>query len=487
MPFNPIKIKFNLLIIAPLNLLKKYAYFLLLLPWLFTFENCRKADTITKDAVSLKFSTDTVFFDTIFSKLGNDPNSPRSVTLQVRVTNPNKNAVNTQISLAGNFYGLFKLNVDGRSGTVFKDIEIRGNDSIYIFVQAYINQVGSNTPFIVADQILFETNGNKQDVDMIAYAQDANYLRDSVLSTGNILWTSDKPYVIYESVLVPTGCTLTLEAGTHIHSYTGSQFIVQGTLIVNGTIDKPVVFEGSRLDDDYKEMPGQWIGIHFIPGSSGNKITGAIVKNAYMGIRIDSMPNTGTYGLELRQSIIKNISAAGILCYTGKLYAENNLVANCGLYSLVGELGGTYNLVHNTFATQSFSTGRKDPGFYLSNSPWKDKGVIVYSFALNFNLKNNIITGSLDDEFFINNDPEGPVIVNKVLNNNLLKTTNKTYEVNGNMLNLDPRFKSVQDADYDLEKNSPCANKGESVGILIDLKNRNRNTSAPSIGAYEVQ
>ena len=408
----------------------------------------------------------------------------------MRVTNPSKYAVKTNIRLAGNFYGLFKLNVDGRGGTVFNDIEIRGNDSIYIFVQAYINEVGSNTPFIVADQILFETNGNKQHVDLVAYAQDANYFKNEILDCtgGNLLWTSNKPYVIYESVLVPVGCTLTIEAGTHIYSYVNSEIIVMGTLIVNGTIDNPVIFQGSRLDDDYNEMPGRWIGIHFKQGSSGNKISGAIIKNGYIGIRIDSLPNSGTYGLELKQTLIKNISAAGILCYTGKLYAENNLVANCGLYSFVGELGGTYDLVHNTFATQSFSAGRKDPGFYLSNAPWRDKnGNVLYSFSLNFNVKNNIIYGSLDDEFYVNNDPKGGAIITKILNNNLLKTTDKSLGINGNLLNVDPRFKSIQDADYDLNKSSPCANMGIPVGILRDLKNRNRNITLPSIGAYEVQ
>jgi hypothetical protein len=100
--------------------------------------------------------------------------------------------------------------------------------------------------------------------------------------------------------------------------------LVQGTLVVNGTIEKPAVFQGSRLDDDYKEMPGQWFGIHFLPGSSGNLITGAVIKNGVIGIRIDSMPSTGQFGLVLKESIIKNMSAVGLLNYTAKLYAENN-------------------------------------------------------------------------------------------------------------------------------------------------------------------
>lgn len=457
---------------------------------LLTLLGCRKQDTFTKSAVTLKFSSDTVFFDTLFSRLGSNPNLPRSVTMQVRVTNPTSNAVKTNIRLAGNFYGIFKLNVDGKAGDVFNDVEIRGNDSIYIFVQAYINQVGSLTPFIVTDQILFETNGSSQDVDLVAWAQDAHYLQDSILncSSAPLLWTNDKPWVIYESVLIPKGCTLTIEAGTHIHNFNKSTIYVAGTLIVNGTIQNPVVFEGSRLDDDYKEVAGQWIGIRFLPGSSGNSISGSIIKNGYVGIEVDSMPATGTYGLTLKETIIKNMSACGLLCYTGKVYAENNLIANTGLYAFIGELGGTYDLIHNTFSAQSQITGRKDPGFYLSNAPGRDQnGNILYKFPLAFQLRNNIIWGTLDDELLLNNDPEGVPITSAVLTNCLMKTKDLNLATNGNILNRDPRFKDVSKADFDLQSNSPCRNTGVNVGIPRDLLGRNRNISAPSIGAYEVQ
>lgn len=471
--------------------LKKILHYLFILIGLaFILQSCRKNDTFTGNPVQLNFSTDTIFFDTIFSKLGNNPNSPRSITLQVRVSNPDKNAVKTNISLAGNFYGIFKMNVDGKAGTTFKDVEIRGQDSIYIFVQAYIDQVGSNTPFIVTDQILFETNGNKQDVDLVAWAQDANYFQNEVLDcgTGNLLWTSDKPYVIYDSILVKKGCTLTIEAGTQIHNYNQSCILVEGTLIVNGTTDKPVVFQGSRLDDEYKEVAGQWIGIRILSGSSGNIITGAIIKNAYIGIEVDSMPTFGTYGLVLKQSIIKNMSACGLLNYTGKIYAENNLIANTGLYTFIGELGGTYTLIHNTFSAQSQVSGRKDPSFYLSNAPGRDNsGNVVYKFPLIFEVRNNIIYGTLDDELLINQDPDGIPISSPILTNCLIKTKDLTLATNGNILNKDPKFKSVSQGDFDLENNSPCANTGVQVNILLDLKSRNRNTNAPSIGAYEVQ
>lgn len=452
---------------------------------------CKKNDTFTTEGVNLSFSTDTVFFDTIFSKLGSNPNSPRSVTLQVRVTNPSKNKVKTNISLQGNLYGIFKLNVDGRSGTQFKDVEILGEDSIYIFVQAYIDNVNPvSTPFVVEDAILFNTNGNEQDVKLVAWAQNADYYSNEVLSCsgGNLLWTSNKPIVIYDSILVPKGCTLTIEAGTQVHNYNKSVILVQGTLIVNGTIDKPVVFQGTRLDDDYKELPGQWIGIRFLPGSTGNKITGAIIKNGYIGIEVDSLPGAGKYGLELKQTTIRNMSAVGVLNYTASVYMENCLVSHCGLFTFVGELGGNYELLHNTFSVQSTTTGRKDPGFYLSNAPGRDsKGNILYKFPLSYKVQNNIIYGALDDEILLYEDPEGIPVTDKTLSTCLLKTKNLNLAINGNILNQDPRFKNVNIYDFELEKGSPCANTGVNVGVFQDLKGRTRNAVNPSMGAYEAQ
>ncbi|MEI6882468.1 MAG: hypothetical protein WCK82_14210, partial [Bacteroidota bacterium] len=107
--------------------------------FLIALSACRKDLEFTKNGVILKFSSDSVLFDTMFSKLSsNVPNTPRSITFQLRVTNPDENAIKTNIKLAGNTNAsVFKLNVDGQPGKVFNDIEIMGKDSIFIFVQVY--------------------------------------------------------------------------------------------------------------------------------------------------------------------------------------------------------------------------------------------------------------------------------------------------------------------------------------------------------------
>ena len=176
---------------------------------------------------------DTIYFDTVFTQLDSSGVRPISVTQQIRVINPNNNAVKTNIRLSGNFPSVFKLNIDGQSTNQVYGKEIYGKDSLIIFVQCYIPAGSQNLPFIVTDQILFETNGNIQDVDLVAWGQDANYLFNDVLdcNSGNLRWTADKPYVIYDSILVPEGCVLTIDAGARIHSYNKSSILVAGTLI----------------------------------------------------------------------------------------------------------------------------------------------------------------------------------------------------------------------------------------------------------------
>ncbi len=465
--------------------------FILLAPG--AFYSCKKLDNFTNQAVQLNFSTDTLNFDSLFGKLYNSTDSinmyPRSITLQVRVSNPSEYDVKTTISLAGNIYGFFRLNVDGRSGKQFDQIEIGAKDSIYIFVQASIDTIQVLGFQEINDQLLFETNGNKQAVAMVAYAQGSNFYSNKVLDCtkyDDMNWNSSKPYYLMDSVLVPKGCTLTIDAGTHIYNYNNSAILVAGTLIVNGNISSPVIFEGSRLDDDYKELAGQWIGIRFLKGSTNNTMRGAVIKNAYIGIEIDSLSENEKPNLVLEQTVIKNMSAVGLLSYSGELKASNNLIYNCGLFGLVGEFGGNYELTHNTVYLSNSGTVRKDPGIVFSNAPLRNEnGTIRFSIPLNLTLTNNIFYGNLDNDFFINNDAEGAPIQNNIIASNLLKSKNAVYNSNGNLLSIDPQLKDIPNNDFDLKAGSPCKGSGKATSIFIDILGRTRNSSNPSIGAFE--
>jgi hypothetical protein len=452
------------------------------------FHACRIEDEFTTDpSAKLQFSVDTIYFDTVFTQLDSGGVRPISVTQQIRVINPNNNAVKTNIRLSGNFPSVFRLNIDGQSTNQVYGKEIYGKDSLIIFVQCYIQSGSQNLPFVVADQILFETNGNIQDVDLVAWGQDANYLFNDVLdcNTGNLRWTADKPYVVYDSILVPEGCVLTIDAGARIHSYNKSSILVAGTLIVNGTVNNPVIFEGTRLDGDYKELSNQWAGIRFLPRSKDNVITGSIIRNGYIGVEVDSQSVNSNPNLTITQSQIYNMSAVGIVGYSAHVVATNNLITDCGQFGFFGALGGKYQLLHNTIASYNTKFNRQNPILVFDNTPYFDQqNNIIARYNLSFELVNNIVYGSLEEEFLINAHAQGLPITSPIISYNLIRTKQGALNTNGNVINKDPLFENFIINDYRLKANSPAKNTGTQTNILFDIKNNPRSTK-PSMGCWE--
>jgi hypothetical protein len=460
-----------------------------------TFFSCRKEDQITTDSsVKLSFSTDTIWFDTVFTQSGTV--QPLSVTKRLWVYNPSTNAVKVNISLKGNSFGMYKLNIDGQPSNAVAGKVIRGKDSILIFIQMYVNQNDSTKPFIVYDEIDFSTNGNAQLVNVAGYSRNANYFRNQVLNcaTSSMHWTNNLPYVIYDSILIPHGCTLTIDAGTHIYSHVKSCILVSGTLIVNGTVTNPVIFEGDRMEPEYSSVAGQWIGIRFLTDSRDNILNNAVIKNGYVGVEVDSFSNNLNPKLLIQQCVIENMTAYGLAGFTADLTAINNLITNCGNYSFIGALGGNYNLYHNTIATFSNTFNRTTRTFVLDNSPYTDitGSTIIAAFPLNFDLKNNIIYGSQPDEILLNtNATSGNVTGKGSIQNCLLKTLdyagassfgNSSFN---NIFNQDPLFNDFTKNDMDIKTASPAKGKGMNVNISTDILGRTRNILTPTIGCYE--
>ena len=106
---------------------------------------CRKDNIDTSSGINLRFSVDTVTFDTVFTDVG-------SITKRLKVFNPSQDRIRiSDIQLAGGDNSNFRINVDGVNQTQVSDVEILGKDSIYIFVEATIDPNDLNNPLIVKD------------------------------------------------------------------------------------------------------------------------------------------------------------------------------------------------------------------------------------------------------------------------------------------------------------------------------------------------
>jgi len=446
------------------------------------FSNCRK-ETFFTESASLTFDTDTVYFDTVFTRLPGT-SYPRSINKQFVVRNPYNEFIKTNIKLSGGTSSSYRMNVDGISTRDIKDLEIRPKDSIFIFVECTLEPNNQTQPAIVQDSIIFVTNDNIQTVQLAAYGWDAYYYRDSVLPCNTVWDKTDKPYVVVQSVAVNVDCNLEIKPGVNVYSSGDSRFYVFGTLKVNGTKDKPVLFRADRLDPRFDDVQGQWIGMHFTRFSKNSELNYAIIKNAIIGVRVDSLSVNGQEKLTMRNSIIQNCSNIGLLGVTADIKAENNLIHNCGSYTFLGYYGGNYNLRHNTFLISS----SRDPHFAFNNIQLDENDNFVKDYSISYNVQNCIVSGSSDEEMLFDiSSGNLPTAAN--IENNLLKTEIEALKSNGNIVSnfpLSTLFKEPNSYDFSLAPNSPAINKGI---ILTPPINRDildfPRDGMPDIGAYE--
>ncbi len=314
------------------------------------FTGCIDDSFTTEPSHVLAFSTDTVAFDTVFTSIGTS-------TRSFRVYNPNKKSLNiTSIKLANADKSGFMINVDGMSGSEFNDVEVRGNDSLFVFVEANIDPTNHDNPIFIVDSIVFLTNGVKQDVKLTAYGQDVIIKRGETLTTDTTL-TAERPFLIYDSLVIAPGATLHLAPGTRLHFHDKASLLVQGRLLAEGEQDNLVHLRGDRLDRLFDDLPydnlgGQWGGIRFYPESYGNRLSHAHVRGMTSGIVLDSCA-TDELRLEIVNSRIRNSSRNLITSSYSRLECKNSELSDAA-QAVLFLTGGVANFTHCTIVNYYF-------------------------------------------------------------------------------------------------------------------------------------
>lgn len=174
----------------------------------FWLMGCR-SETYFSDKNTLKFSKDTVWFDTVFTR---KPGStyPISVTKIISVKNPEGLPVKANFKVAGGAQSQFRVAIDGESGITFNDVEIGPKDSVFVFVQCKLEANNTTMPLIVLDSLIAEVNGQSSNVKLAAYGWDANYFHDTIFD-NSVTWSNtSKPYVVVGYLGVAQGATFTI-------------------------------------------------------------------------------------------------------------------------------------------------------------------------------------------------------------------------------------------------------------------------------------
>lgn len=308
--------------------------------------SCISDGISTSSADILTFSRDTVNFDTVFTDLG-------TPTARLIVSNrAKKGIIISSISLK-NPNSCFSLNVDGVSGKSFNDIEIWKEDSIYMFIECYIPSTSSQEPYRVEDELVFVTNGVTQTVTLEAYGQNVVRLKASRISSDT-RFTAQRPYVIFDSLVVEKGATLRIDPETQLLFNDGAELIVHGSLEAIGAPDKLIQMRGDRLDNvlpgvSYDILAGQWKGIRISRESFGNRMEFVDMRSTQQGLVADSCGDLSQRKLELRNSWLHN-SQQNVL---NAKYCDIAAYGVCFSESpgaVVSLTGGTAEFIQCTFA-----------------------------------------------------------------------------------------------------------------------------------------
>lgn len=451
-----------------------------ILTWLIS---CRKESFITSPDAIVKVSADTVRFDTVFTTTG-------SVTASFKIFNDNDQKIKlSNLRIGGGQSSYFRMNADGIESQDIRDLEIRANDSLYVFVAVTINPRAGNLPFIVEDSLMIEYNGTEKKVHLEAYGQNANFIRNGLV-VADLVFDKDLPYVILGGLQVDTNVTLTITQGARIYLHADAPLIIDGTLKVSGTKNEPVLFTGDRLDEVYRDLPASWPGIYFRNTSKENELVYAIVKNAYQGLVADQPSASANPKLNLRECIIDNSYEGGITGIRSSIRAVNCLISNCGSNVLLVQ-GGNYQFTHCTIASYSNNfILHKNPVLLLNN--WDSSQAGLQTFPLAASFTNNIFwgeNGTVENEVFVSRKGNNPFSVTFI--NNLYKAVldpaNST--LTNNLKNLNPLFDSINTGNrfYDFRlqtKPSPAINAGANAGVLSDLDGKPRDAQ-PDMGSFE--
>ena len=424
--------------------------------------------------IQLSFSKDTVTFDTIFSSVG-------SITKRFKVYNRAENAlVIDQMQLSRGNNSPYSLIVNGQEAKSFNDVFLLGKDSLMVLVKVKIDPGNENLPFLVKDSVLFITNNSQQHVKLVSWGQDAFFIPKSVI-TRDSTWTSLKPIIIMDSILIDSASTLTIEKGSKIYAEQNAALLIAGSLKVLGSAKEPVLFSNSRLD--IKDAFGHWRGILFATSSRNNKIDHAVIRNAINGIFIGTPDKDTIPDLVLSNTKIENMANLGLWCNNSDVLAYNILINNCVSGTVWNLAGGNYQYYHCTFANFSFDFIRNDPSVvifnYFPESITDDPEI----YDLNLQIHNSIIWGSQKEELVLDLQEGSEVKV--FLSHNIIRTGMDQLAVNNNLINTDPKFVDPEKHNYHLDTLSPAKDHGVlSFSTEFDLEGQKRD-SLPDLGAYE--
>ena len=295
-----------------------------------------------------------------------------------------------QICLRGGGESLFRINVDGMAGSNFDDpdfLHIARGDSLTVLVEATFSGRQEERDVEREDWLDIVCNGRTSSIRLAVTTRDVEELRSDTLRADTIWQEGGIDKLIYGALCIPEGVTLRIEPGVTLYLHDHASIEVYGTLLIEGSLQKPVALLGDRTDkifDNlyYRDMSAQWGGIHLHPGSTGNRLEYADIRGMTTGIVLEQDscdthfltdkpeglfvtddPKRYAYGpdflsderqqLIIRHSLIQNSDSSLISAHNSNMIIENTCLMNSA-GALLELSGGAYDITHCTLANYNY-------------------------------------------------------------------------------------------------------------------------------------
>ena len=452
------------------------------------FSSCIEDAFTTSASDQPAFSTDTLRMGQIFTL-------DASPTHRFTVYNRHDKGINiSSIEFADDPQGIFRLKGAGMSGRRFENVEIRANDSIFVFVEATLPENGRDVPVDVLSHIEFRCNGVSTRFPVKAWGRDVVRFKGDTRFPESTTLSAAKPYHVTDSIVVEEGAVLTVPAGVEMFFHSEARILVHGTLRIEGTHERPVSLTGDRsgfvaAEIPYEIMSGQWGGIIFTPASKDNYISHATIRNSEYGLVLDHAQ--GDPALHLINSQVRNTKN-----YVVEALHSSVKAAGCELSEASGGIvrlvGGNHIFNQCTIANYYLFTALGGPAVQLSHVTPDDAdvngdGQPVDLPFMTADFTNTIIYGNGTD--ISHGDLEGTAVT---LRRCLLKSKG---EDDDNFIEClwdkDPLYNTKREEyifDYTLQEESPARGAAYPDFILLETaadRNGTPRLPVPSLGALQ--
>ena len=495
---------------STMHLLKFYFGCVIAIFFTLFFTQCSiDRDYYTGDDIQLRYSLDTLTFDTVFTTIG-------STTKFLKVYNDLNQRVNIdRIALSSTFSQFFRLNVDGVPiENEIEDVTILPNDSIYIFVETTIDpdQPNSISPFIIENWLTISIQNKEDQILLQAWGQNANYIPSNQANSsvayyscnfGEWIWDDPRPYVVYGSLIIDS-CDLVLPPGTKVYFHGGianNDFGIynDGLLIIRsrakmlsmGEVDNKVEIRTDRLEEQYLDDGGQWAGIILSAGSKNNEFNHTLIYNSIVGVRVDSSSQ-----VEFNSCEIGHNSANNILAFHADVEATNCLFHNAGDHGLLFTQGGNYKLTYCTVFNESSQSHALFMNNFRCTDPLCVEEILVNDADGIF--VNSIFSGYNEDEIWLQDilqDQNGVMYqfdnclfaVEELLDVENFPTFFEQVESSFNEYFIDSLFIDYEAYDFHLDTFALVLDAARSISNVTEDIEGNMRGFTPDVGCYEFQ